>query len=81
MIFGKARWMLLVFVVAILISLCCLIFPGLFPVVYGIRSDASEALQALADQGRGDYVTDMYLEYINGMSDEEKGNVFRFVRK
>ena len=47
----------------------------------GRRNDAADALQAIADSGKSDHVTDMYLEYIKGMSDDDKGNVFRFVRK
>ena len=47
----------------------------------GRRSDAASALQSIVDEGKNDEVTDMYLKYINEMSDDDKGNVFRFVRK
>lgn len=47
----------------------------------GRRADAEEALQKLEDSGRNDHVTDMYLKYIRELSDDDKGNVFRFVRK
>ena len=47
----------------------------------GQRDDARRKLQAIADEGRGDHVTDMYLNYINDLPDEDKANVFRFVRK
>ncbi len=47
----------------------------------GRRSEAADSLQKLADSGRNDYVTDLYLNYIRNMSDDDKGNVFRFVRK
>lgn len=47
----------------------------------GRRSDAADSLQAIADSGKNDYVTDLYLKYIREMSDDDKGNVFRFVRK
>ena len=47
----------------------------------GRRSEAVAALQNISDSGRGDYVTDLYLNYIRGMSDDDKGNVFRFVKK
>jgi hypothetical protein len=47
----------------------------------GRRADAVKALKELSDSGRDDYVTDKYLEYIAGMSEEDKGNVFRFARK
>ena len=47
----------------------------------GRRAEAAETLKELADEGRNDFVTDKYYTYISGMSDEDKGNVFRFVRK
>ena len=47
----------------------------------GRRREAADILAALTSSGRNDYVTDMYLDYISGMSDEDKGNVFWFVRK
>lgn len=46
----------------------------------GRRAEAAFELKALADKGMNDYVTDMYLDYINGLSDDS-GSVFRFVRK
>ena len=45
------------------------------------RAEACAQLQKIADDGRNDYVSDMYLKYITEMSDEDKANVFRFVRK
>ena len=47
----------------------------------GRRAEACAQLQKIADEGRNDYVSDMYLKYITEMSDEDKANVFRFVRK
>ncbi|MCR5199840.1 MAG: adenylate/guanylate cyclase domain-containing protein, partial [Saccharofermentans sp.] len=47
----------------------------------GRREDAAKALEKLSDEGRADYVTTMYLEYIRSLSPEDKSNVFRFVRK
>ena len=47
----------------------------------GRREDAAKALEKLSDEGRADYVTTMYLEYIRSLSPDDKGNVFRFVRK
>ena len=47
----------------------------------GRRSEAVSALEKLASEGRNDHVTDMYMTYIREMSEEDKGNVFRFVRK
>jgi hypothetical protein len=47
----------------------------------GRRGEAADYLQALKDSGKSDYVTDLYLNYIRGMSEDDKGNVFRFVRK
>ena len=47
----------------------------------GRRSDAASALQSIEKAGKNDYVTDKYLEYISEMSDDDKSNVFRFVRK
>ena len=47
----------------------------------GRRPEAVAALQELNYSGRNDYVTDLYLDYIRNMSDDDKGNVFRFVRK
>ena len=47
----------------------------------GRRDEAVAALQQLNYSGKNDYVTDLYLDYIRNMSDDDKGNVFRFVRK
>ena len=47
----------------------------------GRRDEAVAALKQLSDSGRNDYVTDLYMNYISNMSDDDKGNVFRFVRK
>ncbi len=47
----------------------------------GRRDEACAQLQKIADEGRNDYVSDMYLNYITELSDEDKANVFRFVRK
>ena len=47
----------------------------------GRHDDALKALEKIASEGRNDYVTDMYADYIRKMSPDDKGNVFRFVRK
>ena len=47
----------------------------------GRRKEAENSLQLLADSGKSDYVTDLYLNYIKGMSEDDKGNVFRFSKK
>ena len=47
----------------------------------GRRKDAVKALEDIESAGKNDYVSDMYLKYISEMSDDDKGNVFRFVRK
>lgn len=47
----------------------------------GRRDEARLVLQKIADDGKNDYVVDMYLKYITELSDEDKANVFRFVRK
>ena len=47
----------------------------------GRRDDARKALEKIDEEGRSDYVSKMYLEYIRGLSSEDKGNVFRFTRK
>ena len=47
----------------------------------GRRGDAADALRELKDRGMNDHISDMYLGYIEKMSDDDKGNVFRFVRK
>ena len=47
----------------------------------GRREETVAMLCDISVLGKGDHVTDMYTEYIRGLSAEEKGNVFRFVRK
>lgn len=47
----------------------------------GRHDDALKALDKIASEGRNDYVTDMYADYIRNMSPDDKSNVFRFVRK
>lgn len=47
----------------------------------GRRAEAVEQLKAIQAEDRSDTVVDMYCEYIENMSSEDKGNVFRFVRK
>ena len=47
----------------------------------GRRDDAAKALEKLVSEGRADHVTDMYLNYIRTLSPDDKGNIFRFVRK
>ena len=47
----------------------------------GRRADAIAELKKISDAGKNDYVTDLYLNYISEMSDDDKGNVFRFVIK
>ena len=47
----------------------------------GRRREAAEMLQSLTESGMDDYVTNKYRAYISEMSAEDKGNVFRFVRK
>ncbi len=47
----------------------------------GRRNEAAQLLDDLRSSGRSDDVTEMYREYIENMSSEDKGNVFRFVRK
>lgn len=47
----------------------------------GERAKAAEQLNALVESGRSDHVEKMYLDYIRSLSDEDKGSVFRFVRK
>ncbi len=47
----------------------------------GRHDDALKALEKLASEGRNDYVTDMYAKYISSLSPDDKGNVFRFVKK
>ena len=47
----------------------------------GRRDDARKALEKIDEEGRSDYVSKMYLEYIKGLSNDDKGNVFRFTKK
>lgn len=47
----------------------------------GQRSEAAALLQKIIDSGKGDHVVEMYLEYIQSMSPDDKGNVFRFIKK
>ena len=47
----------------------------------GRRDDAVKALEKLEEEGRADYISTMYLQYIKDLSPDDKGNVFRFVRK
>lgn len=47
----------------------------------GRRDDAAKALERLASEGKDDYVSAMYLEYIRSLSADDKSNIFRFVRK
>ena len=47
----------------------------------GRREDAMNALEKLEAEGRADYISEMYLEYIKDLSSDDKANVFRFVRK
>ena len=47
----------------------------------GRRDEAIAELKAIEASGNGDDVSRMYLDYISNMSDDDKGNVFRFVRK
>lgn len=47
----------------------------------GRRDDARKALEKIDKEGRSDYVSKMYLEYIKGLSSDDKSNVFRFTRK
>ena len=47
----------------------------------GRRDETVKMLRDISESGNSDYVTELYLEYIRNLSPEEKGNVFRFVRK
>jgi class 3 adenylate cyclase/HAMP domain-containing protein len=47
----------------------------------GRRDEAAATLKDIEDKGNADEVTSLYYNYISNMSDEDKGNVFRFVRK
>ena len=47
----------------------------------GRREETIGMLRGISILGKGDHVTEMYLDYIRNLSAEDKGNVFRFVRK
>ncbi|WP_295157129.1 adenylate/guanylate cyclase domain-containing protein [uncultured Ruminococcus sp.] len=47
----------------------------------GRRGDAVKQLQMIIDSGRADDTVRIYLDYISNMSEDDKGNVFRSVRK
>jgi len=47
----------------------------------GRRKEAAERFGKIIEEGKADYVTEEYCEYIRNMSDEDKGNVFRFSKK
>ena len=47
----------------------------------GYREEALETLREISSSGKGDYVTDKYLDYITNLSPDEKEGVLRFVRK
>ncbi len=47
----------------------------------GRRKETLDMLRTLTASGGGDHVTDMYYDFVSCLSDEDKGNVFRFVRK
>ena len=47
----------------------------------GRRKEAVEQFAKIIDEGRADFVTEKYHDYIRSMSDEDKGNVFRFNKK
>ena len=47
----------------------------------GKRQEAEEMLRDIALDGEGDHVTDLLYDYIHHLPEEEKDNVFRFVRK
>lgn len=47
----------------------------------GKRQEAADLLEQLRQSGKADHVVNLYLDYIRSMSDDDKGNVFRFVRK
>ncbi len=47
----------------------------------GRRQEAADLLEQLMKNGKADHVVRMYLDYIRSMSGDDKGNVFRFVRK
>ena len=47
----------------------------------GRRAEAAKILSDLAENGKNDIISDMYLEYIKKIPEGETRNVFRFVRK
>ena len=47
----------------------------------GRRDETVEMFRSIKEAGKGDYVTDLYLDYMLALSPEDSGNVFRFVRK
>ncbi len=47
----------------------------------GRREEAVSILKEIQRSGKSDPVVDMYCDYIANMSEEDKANVFRFVRK
>ena len=47
----------------------------------GRRSETADMLREITDSGEGDHVTGMYLDFVKDLSPDDKGNVFRFVRK
>jgi class 3 adenylate cyclase len=47
----------------------------------GRREDAVIELEKLVSENRADHVVEMYLNYIKSLSPDDKGNIFRFVRK
>ena len=47
----------------------------------GRRDEAVALLKEIQRSGRTDHVIDMFCDYIEHLSEEDKGNVFRFVRK
>ena len=47
----------------------------------GRRDETIGMLRGISILGKSDHVTEMYLDYIRNLSVEDKGNVFRFVRK
>ena len=47
----------------------------------GRREETLDMLRTLTASGSGDHVTDMYYDFVSSLSEEDKGNVFRFVRK
>ena len=47
----------------------------------GRREEAAEQFAKIIEEGKADYVTEKYHDYILSMSEEDKGNVFRFNKK